>query len=40
MKQRVNKKDFFDLLWRLEEILMQSDHLSETRLANVAEAVI
>ena len=23
----MNKKDFFDLLWRVEEILMQRDHL-------------
>ena len=23
----MNKQDFFDLLWRVEEILMQRDHL-------------
>jgi len=27
MKQIVNKEEFFDLVWRLEEILMQADHL-------------
>ena len=27
MKQRVNKEEFLDLLWKLEEMLMQRDHL-------------